>query len=128
MIDRRRVLFAIVVSTFVAAPTVGDIGSCGAPVQPLDATRFFDQRLRLTCAHCQSCGLGTAACTIACDPATPRPTDFPTGCHPVVHDGDVCLNALDALSCSAFADFVSSSPIVPTECDFCPASHVGGGL
>ncbi len=126
---RASIGFVIVLALFAAAPTVGDIGSCGAPVEPLDASKFFAARAQIECAHCDACGLSTPACKSACDPHATIPSAFPEGCHPVVHDGEVCLNALDALGCGAFSDVVSAAAIVPTECGFCPPPVVlEGGL
>lgn len=114
--------FLIVLAICAAAPTVGDVGGCGASAETLDAQKFFAQRLDLECQRCSECGLSTPTCKNACNPKAPRPLSFPEGCHPVVHDGEVCLRALEALSCSGFADVVDPDPIVPSECDFCPAS------
>ena len=120
--------FTIVLAVFVAAPTVGDVGSCGAPADPLDANAFFRQRLEDECSMCRTCGYATRACKRACTRGAVVPTSFPAGCHPVVHDGEVCLRAIEALNCNGFGDMVSDlDPIVPTECDFCPASDVEGG-
>jgi hypothetical protein len=49
------------------------------------------------------------------------PADFPEGCAPLVHDGEVCLRALHFASCDAYRGYVDdAAPTVPTECDFCP--------
>ncbi len=117
---RRSIAFVIVLACCAAAPTVGDVGSCGGPIEALDAHKYFAARAELECRHCQDCKLETNACKVACDAHATLPTAFPEGCHPLVHDGDVCLNALDALGCGAFGDAVSDTAIVPTECDFCP--------
>ena len=119
--SRASIAFVMVLALFAAAPTVGDVGSCNAAVEALDAKAFFTRRLAAECARCDDCGLNTRACIRACDARTEVPTSFPAGCHPVVHDGEVCLHAIDALSCGAASDLVSDAPIVPTECDFCPA-------
>lgn len=112
--------FAIVLAVFVAAPTVGDIGGCGGTDERLDAKKFFAERFRVECDRCKECGYSTPACRRACDRRTVVPGSFPAGCTPVVHDGEVCLRAIEALSCDGFADVVDPQPIVPTECDFCP--------
>jgi hypothetical protein len=125
MINRRLGIVVIVLlAPLVAAPTVGDVGSCGAPAEPLGAPEFFSARLSLECNRCKDCGYGGRTCTLVCDDVAKKdfPRAFPEGCHPVVHDGEVCLHAIEALSCSAFGDLVSDAPIVPTECDFCPAA------
>jgi hypothetical protein len=44
-----------------------------------------------------------------------------------VHDGEVCLRAIESLSCNGFGDVVDPQPIVPTECDFCPERAVEAG-
>ena len=50
---------------------------------------------------------------------------FPPGCFPVVHDGEVCLNALLAADCDDYREFVADEGrTVPTECNFCPPRDV----
>jgi hypothetical protein len=125
MISRRLGIIAIVLlAPLVAAPTVGDVGSCGTAAEPLGAPEFFSARLAMVCRRCHDCDYGGRTCTLVCDQLAKKsfPRAFPEGCHPVVHDGEVCLRAIDALSCNDFGDLVSDAPIVPTECDFCPAS------
>lgn len=114
----------IVLACFAAAPTVGDVGSCGAPAEALGAAKFFAARAALECRRCRECGLSTRPCAIACDPNATLPLAFPQGCRPAVHDGEVCLNALDALGCGAFGDVVGEAALVPTECDFCPPPEI----
>ncbi len=121
--SRPSIGFAIVLALCAAAPTAGDVGGCGATIEPLDARKFFTERLRIECARCGECGYATAQCRRACDARTAVPRSFPDGCRPVDHDGQVCLRALEALSCSSFGDVVDPAPIVPTECDFCPAEE-----
>ncbi|MGZ3456555.1 MAG: hypothetical protein ACXWUG_05580 [Polyangiales bacterium] len=117
--------FVIVLAILAAAPTVGDVGGCGTQVEPLDATKFFTQELDLTCSRCDECGILAPRCKTACDTRTRIvPHTFVNGCNPVVHDGEVCINALEALSCSAFDDYVERS-VLPTECDFCPQEDAG---
>jgi hypothetical protein len=105
---------------FGAAPTVGDIGSCSEQAAPLDEATFAAQRKELDCQRCTQCGFTTKACTSACNPDAPPSVGWPNTCYPLVHDGTVCLDALEAASCSAYASYVSDvAPTVPTECDFC---------
>jgi hypothetical protein len=116
----RIVLLALFV-LFAAAPTAGDIGSCGQPADDLDPVKFFESKQALDCRRCGECGISSAACDRACAPALEQ-SAFPTSCFPLVHDGEVCLDALGAASCKEYATYVSdASPTVPTECDFCPA-------
>jgi hypothetical protein len=118
---KRRLLVAtaLVFLVFGTGPTVGDIGSCGQPADDLDATKFFRQKQVIDCRKCQQCALGTKACTAAC--TKPAPTAFPPGCRPLVHDGEVCLDALEAASCDDYASYVGdASPTAPSECQFCP--------
>jgi hypothetical protein len=125
--NRASIGFIIVLGVFAAAPTVGDIGGCGGTDETLDARKFFAARLELECDRCGECALDTAPCRRACNKSTIVPSTFPTGCRPAVHDGEVCLRALEALSCTRFADVVDPAPIVPTECDFCPERAVEAG-
>jgi len=121
-VKRRNTLFLCVISILCAAPTVGDVGSCNERADPLGAPEFFGARVDLECGKCRSCGIDSRQCTLVCEQSKngTYPRAFPQGCHPVIHDGEVCLHALDAQSCGDFADVVSDAPIVPTECDFCP--------
>ncbi|MBI4701634.1 MAG: hypothetical protein HY744_10835 [Deltaproteobacteria bacterium] len=113
---------------FLAAPTVGDIGSCGQEVAELDPPLFFAQKRTIDCESCTSCGLMTQACQHACDPAAASEPEFPPGCYPLVHDGEVCLRALRAADCDAYARYVDdAAPEAPTECNFCPPDRRPGG-
>jgi hypothetical protein len=125
---RRWFVAILFLAPLIAAPTAGDIGSCGSAAEPLGAPEFFVARLSLECERCKDCGYGSRTCVLVCDQVAKKsyPRAFPEGCRPVVHDGEVCLRAIEALSCNAFGDLVSDAPIVPTECDFCPASAATG--
>ena len=110
----------VVVGLACAAPVPGDIGACGQPVQILDAPTFFAARKTVDCRRCGECSLTGPACIDACDAAVPADVSFPDRCLPLVHDGEVCLRALIHASCEQYAGYVSSTPLVPTECEFCP--------
>lgn len=111
---------AVVALLFLAAPTAGDIGSCGEAPQDLDAVKFFQAKKAIDCEKCFECEINTFACERACDPSPPQ-ASFPLGCYPLVHDGEVCLNALDAEGCDAYRAYVADQGAsVPTECNFCP--------
>lgn len=106
---------------FCAAPVPGDVGGCGQHIQELDPETFFWSLQGTECDHCRTCDITSAACERACAD-TLMQSAFPKDCAPLVHDGEVCLRALQDGSCSDFRDYMSdSSPSVPTECDFCPA-------
>ncbi|MCC6521591.1 MAG: hypothetical protein IT373_02920, partial [Polyangiaceae bacterium] len=95
-------------------------GSCGQAVVELDARKFFDEKRGLDCAACSRCGYDGARCLAACAKDAPEQS-FPAGCFPLVHDGEVCLNALRAAGCSEYAAYVDDlAPTVPGECNFCP--------
>lgn len=111
---------AVVTIFFTAAPTAGDIGSCGQAAEDLDARKFFQAKDQIDCRRCFECGINTLACERACD-LEPSGASFPLGCFPLVHDGEVCLNALDATSCAVYAGYVADQgATAPTECNFCP--------
>jgi hypothetical protein len=106
---------------FSAAPTAGDIGSCGQAPDDLDGEKFFGSKQALDCRRCGECGFTTKACDRACAPALEQ-SAFPAGCYPLVHDGEVCLDALTAASCKEYEAYVADEgATVPTECNFCPA-------
>jgi len=105
---------------FCAAPVPGDVGGCGQSPDPLDPPTFFWSEQQTECDHCHSCGIETKACTRACADVLAQ-SDFPKDCAPLVHDGEVCLRALQNGSCSDFREYMSdSAPSIPTECNFCP--------
>ncbi len=111
---------AVLVLFFTAAPTVGDVGSCGQPPDEMDPLKFFAAKEQLDCERCIQCELFTEACTRACEPELDL-EEFPKGCRPLVHDGEVCLNALQASDCNAYRGYMSDAePTIPTECNFCP--------
>ena len=122
MRPRRRELAACALwaMLFGAAPTVGDVGSCSEQAAPLDEGTFAAERKVLDCQRCKQCGFTTKACANACDPNALPAVGWPNTCYPLQHDGTVCLDALEAASCDAYASYVSDvAPTVPTECDFC---------
>jgi hypothetical protein len=115
----RRAPLIVVALLFLAAPTAGDIGSCNQPADDLDANKFFGTKQDIDCQRCTECGFTTMTCARAC--GSIMGGAFPRGCYPVVHDGEVCLDALLAAGCEAYRDFIDdAAPTVPTECDFCP--------
>jgi len=126
-VTRSALLRAAVLGLLVlAAPTAGDIGSCGQSIEDLDPAKFFAEKRSTDCQHCQDCALGTKFCEQAC--AGQGETAFPAGCYPLVHDGEVCLRALRAAGCDEYVAYASDdAPSVPTECNFCPASDKPGG-
>jgi hypothetical protein len=117
---RELALAAVLALVFGAAPTVGDIGSCGQQATPLDETVFAAQRKELDCQKCTECGFTTETCLNACNPDKPSDVAWPDTCYPLDHDGVVCIDALEAASCKDYASFVSDvDPTTPTECQFC---------
>jgi hypothetical protein len=111
---------ALVAIFFLAAPTAGDIGSCGQTAVDLDARKFFQAKDQIDCRQCFDCGFDTEVCVRACDPEVSQ-ASFPEGCYPAVHDGEVCLNALAAAGCKEYLAYVADDGAsVPTECNFCP--------
>ncbi len=124
---RELAALAVLALVFGAGPTVGDVGSCGRTATSLDEAGFAAARKRLDCQRCRECGLSTQHCVRACDPAAPSDVFFPPTCHPLEHDGEVCLDALQAASCGDYAGFVDdSAPSSPTECQFCLVPFDGG--
>jgi hypothetical protein len=117
---------AVIAIFFLAAPVAGDIGSSCEPAAPLDATKFFETKQEIDCQHCIDCHLTTNTCATACGPLVGG--SFPQGCYPLVHDGEVCLDALGAASCTAYSGYVADQgATVPTECDFCPPQDQDAG-
>jgi hypothetical protein len=106
---------------FCAAPVPGDVGGCGQAAQELDALVFFSSLQDSQCRQCRDCGIETAACARACGDVLVQ-TEFPKDCVPLVHDGEVCLRAIQQSGCSDAREFMSDTePTLPTECNFCPA-------
>ena len=121
MIRRRTLaLCAVLALVFGAGPTVGDVGSCGDQAAALDLATFLAERKAADCQMCRQCGLTTQTCLNACNPGAPSSVSWPSTCYPLQRDAVVCIDALLAASCGAYASYVSdTSPTVPTECDFC---------
>ena len=110
---------ALVSLFFLAAPTAGDIGGCGQTAEDLDAMKFFDTKQTVDCRRCLECALLTDTCELACGAALP--ITFPDGCYPLVHDGEVCLDALEVASCDDYQNYMADQgATIPTECNFCP--------
>ncbi len=115
-----RWLVAALSLTVLMAPTVGDIGSCGQDVVELDPVKFFAEKAFIDCSQCNDCGLVSSSCDRACQGILDA-VEFDPDCFPLVHDGEVCLNALRAASCDDYASYVDEvAPTTPTECNFCP--------
>lgn len=116
-----KALLSLVALLFCTAPVPGDVGGCGQEPQQLDPPIFFATKLYIDCDRCKQCGIETVSCELACDESTPIPDEFPEGCVPLVHDGEVCLRALRHASCSDYRSYMAElGPSVPTECNFCP--------
>ena len=121
VLRRERVPLAIacVALLFCTAPTPGDIGGCGQKPGELSPEIFFDSKANVDCQRCQECDLSSKSCSNACDALGSKA--FPDRCVPLVHDGEVCLRALQYASCDDYRSYMSdTSPSVPTECNFCP--------
>ena len=135
----KRSRFSLTVVVFLGflcmAPTAGDIGGCGKEATELDADDYAQARKSEDCDRCRECGLHTERCQRACDPSKAPDIFLPQTCKPVRHDGEVCLRALDSVSCEKYATYVDdNSPATPSECDFCrikpeppPPAFVDGG-
>ena len=116
----------IAILFFTAAPTAGDIGGCGQPEDDLDPGKFFATKQGVDCDRCTACALTTAACGTACAPGL-LVRDFPAGCVPLVHDGEVCVDALAAAGCGDYAQYMADQgSTIPTECNFCPPQADAG--
>ena len=110
---------AMIALFFLAAPTAGDIGGCNQTAEDLDTAKFFSEKQNVDCRRCVECNLTSASCTLACGPTLAQ--SFPEGCFPLVHDGEVCLDALAASSCTDYQSITADNgATIPTECDFCP--------
>jgi len=115
----------ILMCLVLAAPTAGDIGSCGQAVEDLDPVKFFTAKRAIDCQRCAECGISSQLCAAACELPQAQPA-FPHGCYPLVHDGEVCLGALRAAGCDAYAGYMDDAEAdVPTECNFCPSAASG---
>jgi hypothetical protein len=123
--EGRAALLPIALVLLSAAPSVGNLGSCGQQAELLDAEKFYRAKAAVDCNRCSECGLATSACVNGCEQRLEADA-FPEGCYPLVHDGEVCLDALDAVSCGTFEAFVAEEGATfPTECNFCPIDEQG---
>ncbi len=117
---------AIAVVFFTAAPTAGDIGSCGQAEDDLDPARFFGAKQEVDCQRCADCELTSDACGKACSPGL-LIREFPPGCVPLEHDGVVCIDALAAADCGDYRRYMADeASTIPTECNFCPPQADAG--
>ena len=111
---------ALLLGVLCMAPTAGDVGGCGKDATALDLAVYGGARKEQDCSRCQECGLTSARCGRACDPKASPETAIPATCHPLQHDGEVCLRALAAASCDAYGRYLADvEPETPTECGFC---------
>lgn len=116
-----RLALAATLLMFCVGPVPGDGGGCGQPARDLDPETFFRGKAAIECERCTECDLETETCRASCDRSAERPRSFADACYPLVHDGEVCLRALYYASCDQLREYVrDASPLVPTECDFCP--------
>jgi hypothetical protein len=116
-----RLAFATLLGWLCTAPTPGDIGGCGQAPQELDPVIFFERKQHIDCDHCRQCGIVSQRCDRLCDSSQALPDEFPAGCRPLVHDGEVCLRALEDASCAEYRQYMDEeAPRVPSECNFCP--------
>lgn len=119
--EHARLALTALALLFCMAPTPGDVGGCGQKPAELAPDIFFASKANIDCQRCGECGISSKACTRACDVSQPLQTSFSESCVPLVHDGEVCLRALQYASCDDYGAYVSDvSPSVPTECNFCP--------
>lgn len=117
---------AIAVVFFTAAPTAGDIGSCGQAEDELEPARFFGAKQEVDCQRCADCELTSDACGKACSPGL-LIREFPPGCVPLEHDGVVCIDALAAAGCGDYRRYMADdASTIPTECNFCPPQADAG--
>ena len=115
-----RLAFVMGLGALCAAPTPGDIGGCGQHPDTLDGPTFFLKKRELDCQRCADCDYHTDFCGDACSIPENLPS-FPEGCVPLVHDGEVCLNAIESASCSEYEDYSKDQGrLLPSECQFCP--------
>jgi hypothetical protein len=102
------------------APTPGDVGGCGSEAELLEPSSYEATRKRQDCQRCEECSVTTERCARACDPAKPSDIVVPPSCLPLLRDGQVCIRALVAASCTDFATYVDDvAPRTPSECQFC---------
>jgi len=115
-----RFAFLVALGWLCAAPTPGDIGGCGQHPEMLDPDVFFQLKQARDCEKCGECKFTTEYCAEVCS-ADYVPPEFPDGCVPLVHDGEVCLDALEAASCSEYEEYTKDQGrLAPSECQFCP--------
>jgi len=115
-----RVSFVIGLGALAAAPTPGDVGGCGQHPDLLDGPTFFQRKHDIDCKRCSDCDVHTHFCGDACAGHHEDP-GFPDGCFPLVHDGEVCLNAIESSSCGEYDDYSrDDGRVLPSECQFCP--------
>src|SRR5262249_31679101 len=119
-----RFCLAVTALFFLVAPYSGDYGCFSDGATDLDPNKFFLAKQEDDCAACLDCGFVTDYCNRASGPAMGGTS--PLACYPLVQDGEVCLRALEATSCSDYESYVADQgATIPTECDFCPPRDAG---
>jgi len=122
----RSEISAVLLLVLSMAPAAGNIGSCGQEAEPLDAYKFLTQKAAIDCSACVDCVVYTEACLAACSAPVDPESAFPDDCLPLVHDGEVCLDALHVASCDEYAAFMADvGATIPNECNFCPLDENG---
>lgn len=115
-----RLGFVLVLGAVCAAPTPGDVGGCGQHPDVLDSDTFFELKRERDCEKCGTCHFTSDYCGSVCSADYAEPT-LPEGCVPLVHDGEVCLDALEAASCGEYEKYTRDQDrLAPSECQFCP--------
>jgi hypothetical protein len=115
-----RLGFVLALAAVCAAPTPGNIGGCGQHPDVLDADTFFELKRERDCQKCGECHFTSDYCSTVCSADYQAPT-LPEGCVPLVHDGEVCLDALEAAGCGEYEQYTRDQDrLLPSECQFCP--------
>ena len=113
-------ILVAVSAVFLLAPTPGAMGGCGKTAEEMSASGYARARKITDCGRCTECGVQSDRCVRACNERLAPEIALPATCRPLLHDGVVCIRAINAASCAAFASYVDErAPVTPSECAFC---------